>query len=348
MHEIKIDDLTAGVQRNCHRSDSRHGSDYGLCTYLLRMREFFRWEHRLAFADVLDKDAVGEWLEQRERLWSELGESDFEPVAVGGHAFDPFDHDSINDLLIPHGLIYSGGIGASGKPHFFLAELEEQERRNGYRVYVTGRELARDLASPPAMSLQDTIFIRRESLRRMLWEKLDSWRWHRPDNALGRAFSEYNFEQSLEDSLEQMTDHVLELTLLHEQGECDAARVLGHGWNDFLAELSGTPAELAARAVRDHLADSLSTLPSMARIGRSSTIHFYFGNLSGMRKEIFPQLQSAYGQWLEEADFAGLEQLANHARSHWSRLAGEMIALGQSEEEDLASAVMGLVRQNYL
>jgi DNA topoisomerase IA len=52
------------------------------------------------------------------------------------------------------------------------------------------------------MTLGASIFLRRESLRRLLWEKLESWRWSRPDNALGRAFACYDFEGDLEESLD--------------------------------------------------------------------------------------------------------------------------------------------------
>ena len=31
------------VQRNCHIADARHAREMTLCTYLLEMREFFRW-----------------------------------------------------------------------------------------------------------------------------------------------------------------------------------------------------------------------------------------------------------------------------------------------------------------
>ena len=73
------------------------------------------------------------------------------------------------------------------KPHFFLGELVEQREFNGFTLYISGTEYARDLTAPPAMSLGATIFIRQESLRRMIWEKVEEWRWNRPENAMRRA-----------------------------------------------------------------------------------------------------------------------------------------------------------------
>ena len=38
-------ELVAAVQTNCDIADARHARDVSLCTYLLGMREFYRWEH---------------------------------------------------------------------------------------------------------------------------------------------------------------------------------------------------------------------------------------------------------------------------------------------------------------
>ena len=56
------------VQHNCDIADARHGADYGMCTYLLKMRELYRWEQGLAFDAHLPKEAVGDWLVEREGL----------------------------------------------------------------------------------------------------------------------------------------------------------------------------------------------------------------------------------------------------------------------------------------
>ena len=49
--------LAAVVQRNCDISDARYAGDYGLCTFLLKMREYYRWENELPFARDLKEDA---------------------------------------------------------------------------------------------------------------------------------------------------------------------------------------------------------------------------------------------------------------------------------------------------
>jgi len=62
------DDLVRAVQRNCDIADVRHAGDYTLCIFLLRMREHYRGEKRLPFSASLPKDAVGDWLAERERV----------------------------------------------------------------------------------------------------------------------------------------------------------------------------------------------------------------------------------------------------------------------------------------
>ena len=52
--------LTTVVQRNCDISDARHAGDYGLCTFLLKMREYYRWEHELPLTRNLPQDELGD------------------------------------------------------------------------------------------------------------------------------------------------------------------------------------------------------------------------------------------------------------------------------------------------
>ena len=343
-----IERLRADVQRNCDVSDARHGREYGLCSYLMKMREYYRWEKGLTFSAPLAKDAVGEWLTRRESLWADLGEAEFEPVRVAGRAYDPFDTAAVNRGLQGSGLVYSGGLGHGGRPHFFLGELERRDEENACSVFVSGRELARDLAAPPAMSQGGTIVVRRESLRRMLWEKLEGWQWRRPDNALGRAFGCYAFDTDLQGSLDRMAEDELELVLLHERGEVAAGRWLGDRWNDMLLDLAGTPAELAARAVRDHLADCLCTLPGLATTGRDSSVHFYRGNLTGFRELLFPAFAEAYGAWLEDGSPAHLERVAKAGEAHWKGMAGEVLDLHGERGAEAAPAIAELSKARRL
>lgn len=348
MNDQKIRELAQAVQHNCHVSDARHGADYSLCVYLMKMREYYRWEMGLPLGAVLPKDAVGDWLQAREQLWEALEDADLQPIEVGGERFDPFDSEAINQRLEADGLVYSGGLGSRAKPHFFLGRLEQHQRHGTYTVLVVAGEYARDLTAPPAMTLGDRIYLRRESLRRMLWEKLESWRWARPDNALGRAFACYDFENDLDRSLDAMTEREIAAVLLHEQGEHEAGLRLGEEWNRMLLDLVHTPAELMARAVRDHLADCLSTLPALIATGDPAPLHFYMGNLSHMRKEIFPALDRAYADWLARGDTGALSQVAASGREHWERVALGMIACHRDDPAQAARGIQRLVAESDL
>jgi hypothetical protein len=345
---MQVFDLKESVQRNCDVADARYGAEFTLCTYLMKMREYYRWEQGLPFSAHLPKQAVGDWLSAREQRWDDLAEAEYAELDIAGVRYDPFDAEGINRALAPMGLVYSGGLGRGGKAHFFLAELERSQELDGFAVYVAGRELARDLAAPPAMMREDRVFVRRESLRRWLWEKLESWRWSRPDNALGRAFACYDFEGQLEPSLERMTDTELEMVLLHEIGEFYAGVALGDGWNRMLLAFAHTPLELMLRAVRDHLADCLSTLPGLLERERPESLHFYVGNLSHMRRELFPSLEAAYRAWLESRDPEPLRDLARRGREHWEGLAGQLLALWERRGTDALGPAQGLVRSRYL
>jgi len=324
--------LCVAVQHNCHIADARHAGDYTLCVYLLKMREYFRWERGYAYEARLPQEEIGQWLREREALWERLESDDFQPLRVDDVDHDPFDAEAINRRLAPRGYVYSAGYGANGKPHFFLGRLESREEVDNHRILVSADECARDLAAPPAMSLGNTIFVRRESLRRYIWEKVQEWRWHEQPNAMARALSHYPFERDLALALEQMTEHEMQAVLFHEKGEVYAERELGPRWKAMLAQLSQTRAELMMRAVRDHLADSISTLPELIRLKDEASLHFYMANLSALRKSIYPSFGVAYEEWRGTGRLAPLLRLVQKARGHWSSLARQMLELDASDD----------------
>jgi hypothetical protein len=314
----------------------------------LKMREYYRWENGLDYGVSLVNESVGEWLIRRERLWDSLSEDDFAPLPLAGRLFDPFEVDLINERLDRYGLVYSAGYGSRSKPLFFLGHLERREEPGGASVWVAGRELARDLMAPAAMCQGDRIYIRRESFRRLLWEKLENWRWHRPDNALGRAFAYYDFEANLEYALDQMVEKELDVVVLHEQGEYQAGRVLGEGWNQMLSVLGHSPAELMARAVRDHWADCEVTLPTLIDREDGASVHFFLGGLNGMRKNLFSTLISAYERWHATGDWQALKGVVETGREHWSAMAGEVLRIHHQRPDQAAVEIKSLLENSKL
>ncbi len=324
---LDIGILINAVQKNCDISDAQHAGDLTLCTFLLKMRELYRWEHDIPLSQDMPKSEVGDWMNAREHLWEEIESAPFEPLPLPGGRADPFAVGAVNRLLAPLGLVYSGGYGRFCKPHFFLGRLRREETRHGHQIFVSDCEYARDLDAPPGMMLDGTLFVRTESLRRWLWERYEEWRWNRRNEAMGRAVAYYDFERDTEVALRAMTDTETESVILHELGEAGVGVELGAAWENLLGDLMRSRGEIMARAVRDLYADCVSTLPGLLERENPAAIHFYFANFVGMRRKLFPELAAGYRNWVDNGSLAGIERIAGKGREHWRDLAREMLDL---------------------
>jgi len=340
---LNLGQLVNTVQKNCHISDARHAGDFTLCIFLLKMREFFRWENDIPFARDLPKEEVGAWLQEREGLWSDLESSSFESLPLEGRHLDPFDADTINRELIPQGYVYSGGYGRFSKPHFFLGSLLKKEKRAGYTIYISSCEYARDLEAPPAMLQGKTIYVRQESVRRFLWEKIEERRWNRKNEAMERALDCYSFDLDVNSALERMTENETEAMILHELGEGLAGEKLGSEWHKMLTAFSRSKVEIMIRAVRDILADCLSTLPALLAANNTASLHFYFANFTGMRKHLFPEAIAAYQHWVAEQDIVVLRKLADEGQRRWLDTARTLLAIYKDKGQDAGTAIENLL-----
>ncbi len=328
-------ELVECVQRNCHIADARHARETTLCNYLLEMREFYRWEHEVPLARNLPRQEVGSWISEREALWEGLQADALERLPVGGQSYDAFEVGAINAALLPQGLVYGGGYGRFGKPHFFLAQLERSEQRQGLTLLFSGCEYARDLTAPPAALQGGVVFLRRDALRRWLWDRIEIWGVRKADGALKSALDYYGFAAGPEAALERMTGQESETLVLHELGEALAEPLLGPAWRDLIASFAGRRAEILARAVRDNLADCLSTLPRLIEREAAGSIHTYFANFEGMRSRLFPLLECAYRGWRKTGDLDALSEAALAGSAHW-RVAA--LSLLRVHREDPAAA----------
>jgi hypothetical protein len=182
----------------------------------------------------------------------------------------------------------------------------------------------------------------------MLWEKIEEWRWNKGHGAMARALSYYDFDDNLDAELEKMTDNELNTVMLHEIGEVKAGEILGEAWHDMLANLPRSAAELMARAVRDHLADCMSTLPELLQQDSQSSLHFYFGNFKSMRKELYPSLYKAYEDWVETGRFKALEKCIDRGADHWRNVAISMLDIAQEPGKGNASNLQQFVEKNKL
>ena len=319
--------LIAAVQANCHIADARHAADLTLCIYLLQMREFYRWEHGIAALQPLPREQVARWLAAREALWESLEAIDYAPLPVAGQMVAPFDAAAVNALLRPHGLVYGAGQVAAGRASFFLAELERVERRGEVELQVCGSELARGLAAPPAALQGATVVLRRESLRRWLYEKYEAWTLKRQPGPFSAALAARGFDGGDTLALERMAEIDAETLVLHELGEFEAGRRLDPDWQALRSALPSRRADLFVRATRDHLADCLVTLPALLRQRDPGALHFWFANLEGVRELLFPRLWPAYTAWCEGDDGAALEAAIAAGAAHWGLACERLLAL---------------------
>lgn len=335
---MQISELIETVQQNCHISDARYAGDYTLCIYLLKMREYYRWEQGLPLTTTIPKEDIGAWLAEREQTWDKLEDDDFAHLSVAGEPRDPFDDTSINTHLLPAGYIYSSGAGIYNKPHFFIGDLERREQLNGTTILVSGREYARDLESPPSMLRDNTVFIRKESLRRFLWEKLDEWSLNKSkSNSIGQALAPYYPHKDMEQVLDQITEREIDTLILHELGEVQAGEILGPDWEGMLASFPRTRLEIMARAVRDLIADTLSTLPELLEQEEPASLHFYFANYTGMRRHLFPSLHNAYLNWSQGGSKQALHETVKRGCDRWRKAAQSVLAAYQQTPNDIDS-----------
>lgn len=333
---IDISKLTEDVQFNCDVADANYAGNYTMCIYLLKMRELYRWSESIDQSSRLLGEAVSAWVEDKEGQWESLESEDFRQLEISGRQFDPFDVDAINDLLKQNDLVYGAGYGRGCRPEFYLAELKSVESYPSYDVMVSDQEYARDLAAPVAMSQGRTIYVRRESVRRMLWEQIEAWRWRKSpaSEPLARALSYVPIDDASEAALDELTEVQLEYAINHEVGEIVSSEMLGEIWAKMLIDIAGTRVEFIARAIKDHLADALVTLPVILREEQSLAIHLYFSNLHSLRKLLFPQLELAYEQWVN-GDKKTLISLLGDAHTHWLQQAEKLIDLYRQSGQNM-------------
>jgi hypothetical protein len=332
--------LIDAVQRNCDISDARHAGDYGLCTFLLKMREYYRWETGLPFSRALPKEDVGDWLKIREELWDAIEGQDFAWLPLATGELGPFDADAANRELLPQGCVYSAGYGPFRKPIFFLGRLLRIDERSGFTILISSCEYARELAAPPAMLQGRTIFVRMESVRRYLWEKIEEWQWRKQEPAMMRALAAYDFMADAEAALERMVDSEMESMILHELGEAQGGALIGEGWREMTLSLAGTRGEPIARAVRDLLSDCLSTLPELLKRANLSALHFYFATFDGQRRQLFPQAREAYEHLLRCGTLDRLWQVVHEGKERWLAVARALLALDTSGRESAMEALL--------
>jgi hypothetical protein len=158
-----------------------------------------------------------------------------------------------------------------------------------------------------------------------------------------RALDCYSFDLDVNSALERMTENETEAMILHELGEGLAGEKLGNEWHKMITAFSRSKAEIMIRAVRDILADCLSTLPALLAANNTASLHFYFANFSGMRKHLFPEAMTAYQGWVAEKDIGVLHKLVDEGQRRWLDTAHALLALYREKGLDAAAAIEHLL-----
>lgn len=334
-----FEDLTGEVQLNCDRADARYAQNFGLCSYLLRMREYYRWKMGFDFLAKLDPKEITPWVMDQEDLWEELEEEAFAPLTLPSGKVDPFAAEAVNEELVQEGLVYGGGLGPSGRPLFFLAELVEARDLDGVKVLITGKERARGMMAPPALSRADHLYVRMEALKDWLWGKYEEWAFHQEGSLAKRAFAHYPFATDPVAALEAMAEKEREVMIRHELGETELNRIWGDAWHEMILDLIPTKAEHILRGIRDLAADCRSTLPYLIERGERASLDFFFFNLTGLRKQLDPVLFSAYESYVEGGDFQGLLEASRKGAERWFQEGSRFLELYRTQGKAVRQSV---------
>lgn len=322
------DTLATAVQYNCDLADALHAREKSLCTYLLGMREYFRWSAGLPLGAAPDRGRLSEWISQREQQWDMLRDQVAAPYAalpLGG-GIDPFDEAGANRELQKTGLVYGAGMGLFGAPMFFLAQCVSDQLRDGVRVIVAGAELARGITAAPAVSRDNTILIRSDALRRWLWTRTETALRGPRDNVFALVLRAYGADADVEAAVLAMAAGEAETLVLHEMGELHAGHLLGAEWEEMLLGVDDRRTEVVIRAVRDLLADCLVTLPHLTARTATRSLLFWQANFDGLRRALAPELAEPFRTESGGLDFDRLERAADSSRRVWEQHAFELLA----------------------
>ncbi len=310
---IELDRIVNQILQNCCICDSRHAGLYSVCGLALRLRDLYKWENGLDPWIEKDSSEILEWIGNKEEEWDRMASEDFVEITILGTPYGAFDAPGINAVLEPHGLFYGAGYAYGARPTFFLATLEDKKEIEGCPVYILGRELARDLLTLPALSQDDSIFIRKESARLFLWNQMFFLKKSGRD-ALRFALENCGVKGQdlgeLRQNLTRISEGEIETYIYHEIGGIKDPVFDPDTWREIIAAFPHTPIELLARTVKDLLADTneYGTLRHITRARKTTSLGLYVAFLDGLRKELSADLIEAFRHFTRTRNWQSIEQ----------------------------------------
>jgi len=335
---FKADTLARQIINNCDISDAQHAGLYSTCGLALRLRDLYKWEHRLNPWEEKDSSEILDWIGEKEELWEKLADATYTDLSIQDKRYDPFDTAGINASLEPDGLFYGAGYAFRLKPTFFLAEIENTAQRNGYTVYTLGREMARDLLTLPALSQDQSILLRTDSARLYLWDQMAYIKKSgRP--ALQFALEHCGLKNHQPEVLQQHLPQILAVQidnyLYHEIGELTDATFHPTIWRELIANFPHSPVELLARGLKDLLADTSQngTLPYLIKNRKTAGLGLYAAFLDGMPKALFPELRDAFNHFTKTRNWRMIREAAAEGYRRAKNYTSEMVHLFQTAKK---------------
>ena len=330
-------DIREAIQHNCDISDARDHGIYSMCSMVLKLRNFYKWEQRLEPWQEPDAPHLLDWIDRKEDSWERLEADSFESLKMGDAALPPFEVEAVNGALEGTGLHYGAGYGRSLKAVFFLAETRDRIEVEGCPVHILDAELARELAAPFAMAQNGRIIIRLESLRYFLWDHIQELRSSCKSSYL-YSLKSYGLlkdgvldQQAFKERLDDIVEQELALFIHHEIGELLETTLDSSHVRSVIGRFPASVLEFVCRAVKDVLADThpRGVLGHICRERKSSSLGLYVSFLDGLRQELFPEMNNAWKQFHQNHDWRGIESARDRCRGRLLETARDIVDIAE-------------------
>jgi hypothetical protein len=330
---MQQDHILRDIQHNCNISDARDHGIYSMCTMVLKLRNLYKWECGVEpWQEAEPADLLG-WIDGKEKYWQTIAEQPYREIKLNGSFYPPEDLQTINNAVGSMGLVYGCGYGRSMKAIFFVAEKLEELEISGCRVLILGKELAKEMASPFAMTQEGIIYIRRESLRYFLWDQIQELRsscrtsFRHALQLHGVLGENGQLDQKLlKQKISTIVDEEMDLFIYHEIGELLQKTLDSATLQKIITTFPASVIELVCRSIKDILADTHphGLLVHLIRDKRATSFSFYVGFLDGLRKMLFPEIFEAFNTFLQNGDWLAVEQAREQCRKRNLELAGRI------------------------
>jgi hypothetical protein len=345
-------DLVRQIKVNSHRADAAVAGRFSMCGLLLRLRNLYKWETGLPPWREESANLVLDWVDRREGLWEGLDELNPRPLRLDGGEYDPFDLEAINRLIASEGLIYGAGLAGGMLPVFFLGRLSGTRKKNGLTVYTLGGEMSPDIYFLPGMRQGDHIYLRPEPLSYVLWDKVADPRASQARfvrfglNEYGLDMAELLARPSWQ-ALQPVLDGELEAVLWHEAGEAATGKETQQVFLQAVSEHPFSEVEHFARGVKDLLADTGpgGRLDAIIRERAAGPLGFYPAWLYGFPRLLFPEIDAAVMEFMENRDWAGIDEVRQLGQA---RALETLSLLAEVLENGPGQDTQEMVRQNVI